>query len=181
MLRAFAPESGGGGELDGVDSGHAEEHVLIGVGKRNDSVAGVEFDGRGFLFGDAEVFAERADGGDEVLHGFHCACGYGVGGEIGRSRVAREGDGFCGGLVVVEGVPDLFGEEGHEGAEETEGGLEAPVRRRESGRSCGFGRRAFSEVESEFDEFEVPVAEFSPEELIDSVGGLVEAIFGKCR
>src|SRR5271155_1010231 len=84
----------------------------------------MECDGGGFFFGDAEVFAQGSDGGDEVLHGGHCGGGDGVGGEVGGLRVAGEGDGFCGGLLVVEGVPDLFGEEGHEGAEETESGLE---------------------------------------------------------
>ena len=43
----------------------------------------------------------------------------------------------------------------------------------------GFGRRAFAEVETQFDEFEVPVAELAPEELIDGVGGFVEAIVGE--
>ena len=84
----------------------------------------VEVDGSGFFFGDAEFFAQGADGGDEVLQGLHRAGGDGVGGEVGGLRVAGEGDGFCGWCVVVEGVPDLFGDEGHEGAEEAEGGLE---------------------------------------------------------
>ena len=35
------------------------------------------------------------------------------------------------------------------------------------------------EVEAEFDEFEVPVAELAPEELVDGVGGFVEAVVGE--
>ena len=43
----------------------------------------------------------------------------------------------------------------------------------------GFGLVAFGEVEAEFDEFEVPVAEVAPEELVDGVGGFVEAVVGE--
>ncbi len=35
------------------------------------------------------------------------------------------------------------------------------------------------EVEAELDEFEVPVAELAPEELVDGVGGFVEAVGGE--
>ena len=86
---------------------------------------GVEVDGGGFLFGDAEFFAQSADGDDEVLQGLHRAGRRFVGGEVGGLRVAGEGDGFCGRCVAgVEGVPDLFGEEGHEGREQAQRGLE---------------------------------------------------------
>ncbi len=44
----------------------------------------------------------------------------------------------------------------------------------------GFGSAPSVEVEAEFDEFEVPVAELAPEELVDGVGGFVEAVVGEC-
>ena len=46
------------------------------------------------------------------------------------------------------------------------------------GLSCGAFRR-WCEVEAEFDEFEVPVTEFAPEELVDGVGGFVETVVGE--
>jgi len=36
------------------------------------------------------------------------------------------------------------------------------------------------EVEAELDDFEVPVAEVAPEELVDGAGGFVEAVVGEC-
>ena len=39
--------------------------------------------------------------------------------------------------------------------------------------------RLLGEVETKLDEFEVPVAEFAPEELVDGVGGFVEAVVGE--
>ena len=47
-----------------------------------------------------------------------------VAGIVGGLRVAGEGDGFGGRQAGVEGVPYLFGEEGHEGREQAQGGLE---------------------------------------------------------
>ena len=84
----------------------------------------MEVDGRGFFFGDAEFFAQGADGDDEFLQGLHRADGDWVGGEVGGLRVAGEGDGFRGWRAGVEGVPDLFGEEGHEGREQAQRGFE---------------------------------------------------------
>src|SRR5258708_7551178 len=76
------------------------------------------------FFRDAEFFAQGADSDDQVLDGLHGACCYGVGGEVRGLRVVGEGDGLCRSGVVVEGMPDLFGEEGHEGAEKAQGGFE---------------------------------------------------------
>ena len=42
------------------------------------------------------------------------------------------------------------------------------------GNACGL------EVEAELDDFEVPVAEVAPEELVDGAGGFVEAVVGEC-
>ena len=42
---------------------------------------------------------------------------------VGGLRVVGEGDGFGGGGVVVERVPNLFGEEGHEGREKAQSRL----------------------------------------------------------
>ena len=43
----------------------------------------------------------------------------------------------------------------------------------------GFGSCAFGEIEAELDYLEVPVAELAPEELVDGVGGFVEAVVGE--
>ena len=105
-------------------------------------------------------------------------------------RVAGEGDGFGWWDAGVEGVPYLFGEEGHEGREQAEGGLEDGDQGGERGGGLGdglFGGVAGGEgeivggfeVEAELDDLEVPVAEVAPEELVDGVGGFVEAVFGE--
>ena len=76
---------------------------------------GVDQDRRRFRLGHAEVLAQRADGGDEFLRRLHRADGGRASGEVGGLRVAGEGHRFCGRLAGVECVPDLLGEEGHEG------------------------------------------------------------------
>jgi hypothetical protein len=74
-------------------------------------------------------------------------------------------------------VPELFGEEGHEGGEKAEGGFEDADEGVEG--ECGGGVSRLVEVEAELDEFEIPVAELAPEELVDGVGSFVEAVGGK--
>ena len=50
-----------------ADAGHAARAcLLIGIGQ-GEMRFGVELDGGGFLLGDAEFFAQCADGGDEFL------------------------------------------------------------------------------------------------------------------
>ncbi len=177
VVRVLVPVSGCGGEFDGGDAGEAGEHVGVCAGEGEDAGVGVERDGGGFFFGDGEVFAQGADGGDELLHGGHGGEGEVARGEVGGLGVAGEGDGFCGGCAVVEGVPDLFGEEGHEGREQAQRGLE-------DGDEGGEGDGGVVvdgdvEEEAELDEFEVPVAELAPEELVDGGGGFVEAVVGE--
>ncbi len=36
-----------------------------------------------------------------------------------------------------------------------------------------------AEIETKFDDLEVPVAELAPEKLVDDVGGFIEAVFGE--
>ena len=55
-----------------------------------------DLDGSGFFFGDGEVFAQAADGDDELLQDVHGVDAGGVGGEVCGLREAGEGDGFCG-------------------------------------------------------------------------------------
>jgi hypothetical protein len=49
------------------------------------------------------------------------------------------------------------------------------------GRWWGRADRWWFEVEAELDDLEVPVAEVAPEELIDGVGGFVEAVVRRGR
>ena len=82
----------------------------------------------------------------------------------------------------VERVPELFGEEGHEGREQAQCGFEDGDERAEGEGGdvvCGLKLRIGAEVEAELDELEVPVAELAPEELVDGVGGFVEAVVGE--
>ena len=99
--------------------------------------------------------------------------------EVGGLWVAGEGDGFGGRKAGVEGVPDFFGEEGHEGREQAQRRLEDVDEGGEGSGGCGLVC-GFVEVEAELDDFEVPVAELAPEELVDRAGGFVEAIVGEC-
>ena len=103
-------------------------------------------------------------------------------GKSAACGIAGEGDGFCGWRCrrCVERVPELFGEEGHEGREQAQGGLEDADERalRVSGGDV-VACAGVVEVEAEFDELEVPVAELAPEELVDGVGGFVEAVVGE--
>ena len=43
--------------------------------------------------------------------------------------------------------------------------------------SCAFGSVLF-EIQTRLNQFQIPVAELSPEEIVDAIGGLVKAI---CR
>ena len=96
---------------------------------------------------------------------------------------------LCGRHAGVERVPDLLGEEGHEGREQAQRGLEDGDQGGERGGGVGegffvgvAGGDGFAgdfEVEAELDDFEVPVAEVAPEELVDGVGGFVEAVVGE--
>jgi len=76
-------------------------------------------------------------------------------------------------------MPDLFGKEGHEGTEEAESGLEDSGEGGEGKGSSGIWLGSFCEVETEFDEFEVPVTKLAPEKLVDGVRGFIEAIVGE--
>src|ERR1019366_9170588 len=180
---------GVGGDLDGFDTGEAGEDVLAKLERIEHARAGVDADGRGLFFGNAEFFAQGADGGDEFLQGLHLGDGRGVAWEVRGLGVGGEGDGFGRGKAGVERVPDLFGEEGHEGRQQAERGLEDGGQRGERG--GGFGEGLFGgvaggddfagdfEVEAELDDLEVPVAEVAPEELVDGVGGFVETVVGE--
>ena len=67
-----------------------------------------------------------------ALHGLHGpGCDW-VGVEVRGLWVTSEGDGLCRWGVAVEGVPDLFSDEGHEGAEQAQGALEDACERGES-------------------------------------------------
>ena len=72
-------------------------------------------------------------------------------------------------------MPYLFSDEGHERVEEAKGALEDCDQGCEG---CGGGLFVIvvAKVEAELDDFEVPVAEVAPEELVDGVGGFVEEV-----
>ena len=80
-------------------------------------------------------------------------------------------------MAVVEGMPDLFGDEGHEGREHAQRGLEDPIEEEERHHPILF---RFAGFDAQLHQFQVPVAEVAPEELIDGVGGFVEAVDFEC-
>ncbi len=92
-----------------------------------------------------------------------------------RLRIHGQSDRSRRRIAVVERVPDFFREEGHEGREQAERGLEDTDECGEGGLGLGFVR-GFREVEAQLDDLEVPIAEAAPEELIDRVGRFVEPI-----
>ena len=94
MLRALLPVIGALGDFDAADAGEAGEDFFAPLEVEEEVRAGVEADGRGFLIGHAEIFAQCADGGDELLQQAHFAHGGAVAGEVGGLRVAGERDGF---------------------------------------------------------------------------------------
>src|ERR1039458_10530303 len=106
---------------------------------------------------------EGARQGDDFLNDGDFLFGLGVG-EFGAVlRVGGERDGFRVALGEVEALPEFFGEEGHGGMQQAQGGLEggggvAPAR----------GADLF--------QLEIPIAEFVPEELPELLGELVVAV-----
>ena len=86
--------------------------------------------------------------------------------------------GFGGWRAGVEGVPDLFGQEGHERAEEAECGLKGSDEGRERGSRLGLPLGEFV-VQAKLHDFQIPVAEIAPEELVNVTGCFVEAVIGK--
>ena len=68
--------------------------------------------------------------------------------------------------------PQLLGDEGHEGMEQDQDAVQHPGR---GGPGLGGGRFVVS-LEHGLGEFQVPVAERAPGELIEGIGGLVELV-----
>ncbi len=78
----------------------------------------------------------------------------------------------------MERVPEFLGEEGHERREQAQSGFERLEERGERGLRRGL-IGGVSEIEAELDDFEVPVAEVTPEELVDEIGRFIESISGE--
>ncbi len=75
-------------------------------------------------------------------------------------------------------LPDLFGDEGHEGVEQPQDGAQDPSRTPWQWRPAG---RVFFGIELGLDELQVPVAELVPDELVEGVGRQVELIGVQAR
>src|SRR5579871_1313541 len=76
-------------------------------------------------------------------------------------------------------MPDLLGEEGHEGAQQPKRALEHPYERGKRDRRHLVLRSSFAKLEPQLHQLEIPVAELAPEELVDRIGSLVEAVSRK--
>ena len=75
--------------------------------------------------------------------------------------------------VAGEFLPDLLGDEGHEGVQEAEHGAEHPE---QDCLAVAAGGRVLFIIELGLDEFQVPVAELVPDELVQHVGRLIEGV-----
>ena len=79
-------------------------------------------------------------------------------------------------MVFVKSVPDLLTKKRHDGRKQ-------PQRSLKDGNQGGQRRMRRSsrpgEVETQFDDLQVPVAEIAPEEAVERVGRLVEAVFAQ--
>jgi hypothetical protein len=80
--------------------------------------------------------------------------------------------------AIAQRMPQLFGDEGHEGVEHHEDLIEHPAG---DGLGLVIDRAPLgpSPCEQRLDQFEIPVAELVPDEAVDGVGGLVEAQVGE--
>ena len=72
-------------------------------------------------------------------------------------------------------MPDFFGEKGHERRQQPQRTFEDADECREC---SGYARlvRSFAEIEAELHDFQVPIAEATPEELIYGIRRIVEAV-----
>ena len=68
---------------------------------------------------------------------------------------------------------DLLGDEGHEGVEQPKDGAQEAD---QDALAVAAGRGVFFSVELGLDEFQVPVAELVPDELVEGVGRQVELV-----
>ena len=107
--------------------------------------------------------AQGARQGDDFLDDGDFLFGLGVGEFRAVLRVWREGDGLRIAFGAVEALPQLFGEEGHGGMEQAQGGFEG-------------GDGVAPSGGADLLQFEVPIAEFVPEELPELLGDLVIAV-----
>ncbi len=90
--------------------------------------AAVERAGELLLRVELRLGAQGARQGDDLLDDGDFLLGFGVG-ELGAVlRVWGERDGFGIAFLAVEALPELFGEEGHGGVEQAQGGFEGGER-----------------------------------------------------
>ena len=83
-------------------------------------------------------------------------------------REGRDDDGLAGPGQVL---PDLLGDEGHEGMEQLQDAVEGVGQH-------GLGRRV-ALAQADLGELDVPVAELVPDEMVDEVGRLVELVLAR--
>src|ERR1035437_7473938 len=151
-----------GFELEG-DAGDLLDGFGVSLCDGERSGAAIERAGELLLGIELGLGAEGARQGDDFLNDGDFLFGLGVG-EFGAVlRVGGERDGFRVALGEVEALPELFGEEGHGGMEQAQGGLEG------GGGVAPAGGAYLLQLE-------IPIAELVPEELPELLGELVVAI-----
>ena len=111
-----------------------------------------------------------ADGGDGLHDQVHLGFGLGVVESGLRLGIGRHHDAALGAGQLL---PDLLGHKGREGVQEAENGAEHPE---EDPLAVAAGSRVLFIIELGFDEFQVPVAELVPDELVKDVGRLIEGV-----
>ncbi len=103
---------------DHFERSHAREALDSGEVLLEDrGVARAQQDGDGFAFRHAGILACGTHGDDEGLQLCHLGFGCLIDFLVRRDRIGHQRDGTRRRMAVVEGVPDLFGDEGHEGRE----------------------------------------------------------------
>ena len=111
-----------------------------------------------------------AHGGDEPHHPVHLARGLRVADAVRRLWPGRRDE--RAGPALVEAAPELLGDEGHEGVEQAQDGVQHPggggagLR---PGRAVGTGQHRLGELQ-------IPVAEDIPGEVVDRARRRVEAV-----
>jgi hypothetical protein len=138
--------------------------------------AGVGHQHRQRLAGrDVHLALDAPHAEDELLHPIDLGDGVRVcGGRVG-DRVGREHDGLARhARERCHLLPDLLGDEGHEGVRELEQRLQRLHQGPAGAALGGVGRMLAGE--HGLGQLQVPVAELAPGELVDGLGGEVEAV-----
>ena len=129
---------------------------------------------------DLQFRAQIAYADDQVLQDRHLGFGREIELLLIRLRIRRQRDRLQRRLAFVHRLPDFFGNERHDRMQQAQRRLEQIHQVR-----TGSLRRAlvgaFFEIQARLDQFQVPVAELSPEEVVDAIRRLVEAIGRRAR